>query len=399
MKHYDFVIVGGGSSGRTAAETLAEEVKGESILLINAETVLPYKRTKVSKNVKKGYCRDEFAIHVVDWYRDNRVDLINGQHAVELDYDAHTLRLDSESISYSALLLATGARPCLPFHNLPAGTWSTLWTVSDGLTLHRKLGDVKRVAIVGVGVLGVEAAWQSSQMGLETVLVGRNTYPMMKYLDSEIAGILEAALRKSGVSLMLESNVTEIIRHPGGGGVLLKTEKGPLEADYVILSVGSRPDISLASASGIRVGKGIRVDSSLKTSAPDVWAAGDCAEHPGGLVTGLWHSAEHQGYLAALGMLDRNINFENLPYRLKCEVFGGFWFSAGPVNSAAGLDGLDAAESWDSKDIFWKPRFKNGKLAALTGAAPEGMEKNIAREAQNLVLKGADRDEVKSILT
>ncbi len=397
MKHCNFVIVGAGSAGRTAAETLAEKAPDESILIIDAEDNLPYKRTRVSKNVKAGYEPDDFAVHEMDWYQDNGVELMKGQAVIRMDPDAHTLTLESGSLSYSSLLLATGARPRIPF-TMPPGNWSTLWTVRDGLALHEKFTDLKKIAVVGIGVLGVEVAWQTSLAGLETVLVGRNTRPMMKYLDQVTADPLEKAIRESGITLYLERTVLDIAGHPEGEGIVLETDKGPLEADFAILTVGAKPELSLALSSGIRVGTGILVDSSLKTSAPDVWAAGDCAEHPGGLVTGLWHSAEHQGQLAALGMLGRYTKNDNPPYRLKCEVFGGFWFSAGPVNAPVGTECLGPAETRGSKSIIWSLRFRNGKIAAMAAAAPSGMEKSDAKTAQKLLLDGAGRDEVHSVL-
>ena len=397
MKHCKFVIVGAGSAGRTAVETLAEEAQGGSILIIDAEDNLPYKRTNVSKNVKAGYKPDDFAVHEKEWYRDNGVELMKGQAVIRTDPGAHTLTLESGSLSYSSLLLATGARPRVPF-TMPPGNWTTLWTAGDGLALHEKLTGLNKIAVVGIGVLGVEAAWQISMAGLETILVGCDTRPMMKYLDQVTADPLETAVRKSGITLNLERAVLGITGHPEAEGIVLETDKGPLEADFTVLTVGAKPESSLARSSGIRVGTGILVDSGLKTSAPDVWAAGDCAEHPGGLVTGLWHSAEHQGHLAALGMLGRYTKNDNPPYRLKCEVFGGFWFSAGPVNAPVGTDGLGPAETRESKGIIWSLRFRNGKIAAIAAAAPSGMEKSDAKTVQKLLLAGAGRDEVHSVL-
>lgn len=391
MKHYEFVIIGAGSSGRTAAETLVIEGPGRSILLIDSEDALPYKRTKVSKSVYTGYRLDDFAIHEMIWYNENGIDLIKGESAISISPAAHTLTMDSETLSYSNLLLATGAAPRNPFSNPPPGSSSSLWTAHDGLSIRDNLAGLRKVAIVGVGVLGVESSWQTSQMGLETILVGRAKRPMAKYLDSVTSDFLRTAIRGSGINLKLEQNVSEIKPGAGGKGVLLETENGQIDADYVLTTVGSEPNISIAAEAGIQVIRGIVVDSELRTSAENVWAAGDCAEHPDGVVTGLWHSAEHQGRLAALGMLGSPVDNLNPPYRLKCEVFGGFWFSAGPVNS---LDNsLDPAETWESEGVIWRPRFQNGRLTALCGAAVSGLEKSKAKIAQNLVLNGAERNE------
>ncbi len=398
MKHFNFVIVGAGSSGRTAVETLVAEAPGRSILLINSEESLPYKRTSISKNVVNGYQIDAFAIHPAAWYPEHGVELINGQAALRIDAEAHTLSLESETISYSKLLLATGARACMPFPDLPRGKWSALWTVADGLILHDKLSGLKKLAVVGIGVLGVEAAWQAVSAGVETVMMGLDTRPMMKSLDPMSAKSLEIAIRKAGVELLNRRKVLSIIDNPETGEISIHTDSGDICADYAVLAVGGEPEVTLARSSGIPVGKGILVDSSLVTSAADVWAAGDCAEHAGGLVTGLWHSAENQGYVAALGMMGKSVIFENPPFRLKCEVFGGYWFSGGPVNAPGGSGGLDSAETIEVDDITWRPRFKDGKLGALVAAAPRGMEKGTAKTAQQLLLRGAGREETYSVL-
>lgn len=391
MKHYEFVIIGAGSSGRTAAETLVSEAPGRSILLLDSEEVLPYKRTKVSKSVYTGYGLDDFAIHEAAWYTENGVDLINGTSAVSIKPEAHTVSLDSGSFSYSRLLLATGASPRNPFGDLPPESRSSLWTVNDGLFIRRQLIGLKKVAIVGVGVLGIEASWQTSLMGLETILIGRDKRPMSKYLDPVTSDILKTSVEESGTGMLLDHDVVKLNRGARGKGVILETDKGLIDADFVLITGGSEPNVSLAAVAGITVRRGIIVDSELRTTAPDIWAAGDCAEHADGVVTGLWHSAEHQGRFAALGMLGMAVDNHNPSYRLKCEVFGGFWFSAGPVNSLD--DSLDPAETWESEGIIWRPRFRRGTLTALCAAAVSGMGKARAKAAQNLVLTGAGRDE------
>jgi len=398
MKHFDFVIVGAGSSGRTAVETLEAEAPGRSILLINSEESLPYKRTSISKNAVNGYQMDAFAIHPAAWYPEHGVELINGQAALRIDTEAHTLSLESETISYSKLLLATGARPCMPFADLPRGKWSALWTAADGLILHEKLSGLKKLAVVGIGVLGVEAAWQAVSAGVDTVMLGLDSHPMMKSLDRISAEPLERAIRKAGVQLLTRRKVLSITDNPDICGVSINTDSGDISADYAVLAVGGEPEVSLARSSGIPVNKGVLVDFSLKTAAPDIWAAGDCAEHAGGFVTGLWHSAENQGYLAALGMLGKSVKFENPPFRLKCEVFGGYWFSGGAVKASGVSGGLDPAETVNVDGITWRPRFRDGKLEALVAAAPRGMDKGTAKRAQKLLLRGAGREETLSVL-
>jgi NAD(P)H-nitrite reductase large subunit len=397
MNVCDFVIVGAGSAGRTAAETLAENVRGRSVLLLDTEPVLPYKRTNVSKHVASGFASGDFSVHDLQWYRDNGIELRTGASVERIDSAGRRVTVDGEAVSYGSLLLATGAEPCVPFEMRASGRWSKLWSVADGLRLHRELAGIQNVVIVGAGVLGVEAAWQCHLMGVRTTLFGRDSRVMPRYLDPYCSRSLEDAVRGSGIGLRLGCPVKQITEIPGGSW-LVDAEDGEYNADYVIITSGARPRVTTARNSGIAVNRGILVDRSLKTSDSRIWAAGDCAEHPDGTVTGLWHAAEHQGKLAAIGMLGESTVYEGPSYRMKCEVFGGYWFSAGPVNADPRITGLAEAETWGSDAVLWRPRFHNGRLAALCGAAPGGMAPELAKSAQRAVLAGANRSETASVL-
>lgn len=398
MKHYDFVIVGAGSSGRTAVETLTAEAPGCSVLLLNAEDSLPYKRTSISKNLVKGFEKDAFALHPEEWYAENAVDLINGYKLRRIDVSSHTLDTGNGSVAFSKLLLATGARPIIPFENLPEGNWSALWTVKDGLALQQQFSRIKKLAVIGAGVLGVETAWQASLAGLEVVMAGRDKWPMESLLDRQTAAVLEKRIRDYRVSLMLEREVNSVTARPGGEGVLIKTDGEVPDADFAVIAAGATPEVSLAWNSGIEVNRGILVDSYLKTAIEDIWAAGDCAEHEGGLITGLWHSAENQGRLAALGMLGRPETFNNPPYRLKCEAFGAYWFSGGPVNAPLNPEGPGSPESIESGGITWRARFRKNRLNSLCAVAPSGMGKTISKAAQVLLMNEESRENTMSVL-
>jgi NAD(P)H-nitrite reductase large subunit len=385
----DFVIVGAGSAGRSAAEYLSERAQGRSILLIDDEGVLPYKRTQVSKFIDQGYGLEDFRIHDSFWYSDNGIELRTGEAVNRIDTQEHKLELNTGPIGYRRLLLATGAVPVNTFGVIGDRIMSNLWTVRDGIRLHKVLPGCAEVAIIGNGVLGVEAASQCTRMGLSVALYGRRVLPMPKYLDGQCSSVLLDAIIKAGVVCRTGFNVNRITEGPDV--LKVHTDDGSYPADFAIITSGSRPMTVVAERSGIACGKGILVDRLLQTSARDVWAAGECAEHPDGSITGLWHSAEHQGRTAAENMLGGMAENNNPPFRLKCEVFGGFWFSAGPV----GLDG----ETWDFGKVLWRVSFQSGLLKALQGAAPGGLDKNTAGLAQELMLKSAGRDEVHSVLS
>ena len=414
MKHCDFMVVGAGSAGRTAIETLREEVPDARLILVDAEPVLPYKRTNVSKNVSDGFLKDQFAVHDESWYGSRNIDLITGAAAEGLNPESASITVNGERIAYRGLLLALGARPILPFSRPSGNRWSFLWNENQGRTLHRDMASSAsrnsasppRVVIVGMGVLGVEAAWQAHLLGAQVSILGLSDYPMARYLDPLTAEVLTKTLQRQGVHLFFKRKVIGINASAGdnpgdsesggqgAGGSLLnvETDSGDLQADYVIIAAGSKPEVQLAESAELQVNRGIVVDSALRSSHPGIWAAGDCAEHPGGEVTGIWHAAENQGKLAALSMLGRKVNNSNPPYRLKCEVFGGYWFSAGFESE------FENAEVWNIGENLWRPRFDSGRLTALTGALPAGLSKTDAKAAQALVLEGARREKTAAAL-
>ena len=397
ITNWDFVIIGAGSAGRSAAEYLSENSGGRTILLIDTEMVLPYKRTQVSKNVAAGFEPDDFRIHDALWYRQNGVELRIGATVRRIDAEGHRLELDSGEAAYGMLLIASGSAPYCPFGKIASDRVSSLWDVREGRLLHDLLARGSEVAIIGNGVLGVEAAWQCCLMGVSATIYGKGFRPMAKYLDDVCSISLSEAIRKSGIVQRSGIEVKGIAER--NHGLTIQTDNGEFPADYAIVAAGSRPRTAIAAAAGIKIGKGILVDSSLRTSEPDIWAAGDCAEHPDGMISGLWHSAENQGKLAAQNMMGTPVVNTNPSYRLKCEVFGGFWFSAGPVKLNKEIDDEMNIETWEAGPVVWRPTFRSDVLVSLCGAALGGLDKNAAKSAQDLVLEGAGRDESHAVLT
>ena len=392
---YTTIIIGAGNAGRTAAETLVREGSGEPLLLLDAEPCLPYKRTQVSKKATEDLDAEAFAIHEKSWYEEEGVRLITGCRVTGLDPVRKTLTCPAGTFGWSNLLLAVGGIPGRPVDVLPRECFTELWTKKDARQFRQSVGRHERIVVIGNGVLGVEAAWQALRMGRRVVLAGRSPRLMARYLDAPCSAELEAAAISAGIELIPECSVTGA--STTDAGLVLETDRGTLEAGYAVVTAGSSPLLTLAESAGIRTGRGILVDENLRTSVPGIWAAGDCAEHPDGTVTGLWHSAEHQGHLAALSMAGRPEANDNPPYRLKCEVFGGLWFSAGPVNAPPTAT-CPEAEDWREGPVLWRPRFRGGRIVSLAGSAPQGLDKSRVTAAQALLLEGADRETCRQVL-
>ena len=327
--HWNVIIAGGGIAGISAARTLREESPDTRILLISAEDRIPYKRTKVSKYIAKGFERDQFQLHPEAWYQEQRVDLKVHRKITELDPAAHRLRLgDGEELSWDKLILATGARAVLPEKcRLDEGNVYVLRGAEDGEALIRSMGwELTKALVVGTGVLGVEVAEQLRLLNKEVGMVGIAPAIMPRHLNAHASGVLKACCENAGISLWLEERVMGVAKNSNGSLDVMLTQQ-TLQGDVLLFCIGARPDVELAQNAGLEIGRGIRVNEYLQCSHPDIFAAGDVAEHPGGYISGLWHAAELQGKIAAQNVLGRALPYDQRPFRLKCEVFGRYFFS------------------------------------------------------------------------
>ena len=169
MIKYDYAVIGACKAGLSAVETLRERVPAASILLINGEDRLPYKRTHLTKKLASGFSHDEFALKEESWYTDQAIELWNGAQVVEIDSDNHELLCsDGRRASWKKLLIASGAVPFQP--DIPGKEFIRhLRSAADTEIIRNSLLKSRRVAVLGQGVEGVEIAEQCRKMGLEVL--------------------------------------------------------------------------------------------------------------------------------------------------------------------------------------------------------------------------------------
>lgn len=328
MSRSDIVIVGAGIAGVSAVRTIVER-GSRGILLLNGESSSPYKRTKASKNIAGGFNPSEFALEPDEWYQDNGVTLRNGARALSLDIAQHSLTISSgESVEYGRLLLCPGAEPLFPKTVRPheASSFFVVRTAEDVQRLSKSARNAKKVLIDGMGVLAVEVAAELTKMGVQVTLAGATPQLMPRQLSIRSGEILEDLLTTRGVKLRFQEEILSFEpRKKGGFSVAMIRDSGNF--DMVVFCIGVAPRIDIAREAGIKTNIGILVDEHMRTSAADVFAAGDAAEHSSGLITELWHAAEYQGKVAGLNAIGVEQPFEDIPFRLKCEVFDTYFFS------------------------------------------------------------------------
>ena len=316
-----FVIVGASLAGAKAAETLRTEGFDGAVVLIGEETERPYERPMLSKEYLRGEKpADKLYVHDEGFYADNQIELLTGTRVVSVDPEAREVTLaDGSRMAYRRLLLSTGAAPRrlpLPGADLPGVRY--LREMGDSDALRTAITAASRVVVIGAGWIGCEVAASARQLGAEVAIVAPAAAPLERVLGPELGRVYRDLHAEHGVDLHLSTQIEAIVGSGAAQGV--RTTGGSvIEGDLVVVGVGASPRDELARAAGLTLENGIAVDEFLRTSAPEIFAAGDVAatwnpmynkrirmEH--------WANALNQGQTAARNMLGQDTAYTKLPY-------------------------------------------------------------------------------------
>jgi 3-phenylpropionate/trans-cinnamate dioxygenase ferredoxin reductase subunit len=316
------VIVGASLAGAKAAETLREEGFDGPIALIGEEEERPYERPSLSKDYLLGKAeRETIYVHPQAWYADHGVDLRLGTLATRVDPLAHEVTLaDGGLIGYGKLLLATGSAPRrLPLPGADAEGVLYLRRVGDSDRIRTTLQTATRIAVIGAGWIGLETAAAARSAGVEVTVLEAAELPLLRVLGREVAESFAGLHREHGVDLRFGVQVAEITGSGGQADGVRLADGSHIPADAVVVGIGIMPNSQLAEAGGLEVGNGIVVDAGLRSSDPDIYAAGDVANayHP---LLGRhvrvehWANALNQPQAAARAMLGQDVAYDLVPY-------------------------------------------------------------------------------------
>ncbi|ODQ93125.1 NAD(P)/FAD-dependent oxidoreductase [Mycolicibacterium holsaticum] len=317
------VIVGGGLAAAKAAEALRDKDFDGHIVLFAAEEHLPYERPPLSKDYLAGKkALGDFTVANSAWYRDHRVELRLGTEVTGIDTGAHTVSLpDGDTVHYDKLLLATGSRSRKPpIPGADSAGVHYLRSIDDAEALKSTLKDGVSLAVVGAGWIGLEVAANAREQGAAVTVVETADTPLQAALGRELGEVFANLHREHGVDLRLSTTVDEVTSAGGTATGLNLNDGSTVDADHVLIAVGAAPNIALAEAAGLTIADGgVQVDSSLRTSDPDIYAVGDiaAADHPllgARIRTEHWANALKQPAVAADAMLGRPAEYAELPY-------------------------------------------------------------------------------------
>lgn len=298
-----YVVVGNGVAGVTAAQAIARARPGANIHIYAVEPYPYYRRPQLPDYIAGVVTEADIFYRPSQWYEQQGLQVHLGTPVVELDPQAHRLRLaDGREVPYDRLLLATGGLAWLPpMEGSDRRGVFTLRTLDDARAIRRFALSARRGVVIGGGLLGLETARALRALGLEVTVLEFAPYLMPRQLDREGAAVLETLLRQMEIHPVTGA-VTEAILGDGAVRAVRLQDGREFPADLVVCSTGIRPDGALARQAGLAINRGVVVDRHLQTSAPDVYAAGDVAEW-NGIVYGIVPAAVEQARGAAANMV------------------------------------------------------------------------------------------------
>ena len=313
------VIIGAGLCGARAALSLRERGYSGEVTLIGDEVHAPYDRPPLSKQALLDEPGPKLIASAETLLGADIVHL-GGTRVVAIDRERRCVVLgDQTSISYDTLLLATGSRPRMLSGVVPSRRILTLRTHDDAVAIRERLAPGARMLVVGGGFIGLELAATARRRGVAVTVIEGMPRLMARAIPPEIAAIMEARHREEGVEILLDSAVASI--HEVNDEVCLEFRDGHiLTGDLCIIGIGAIPNDELAAQAGLLIDNGIAVDRFLRTSDPDIFAAGDCGSFPATMYGDRrirlesWRSAQDQGALAAGNMLGADEPVVDVPW-------------------------------------------------------------------------------------
>ena len=308
------MVIGGGAGSAAAVAELRKQGYDGSLTLVSAENTVPYERPPLSKGFLLG-TSGQVPVKDAAWYEQASVELILGSRATGLDLAARTVTLSGGAVlGYDQLLLATGVRPrVLP--GLDGDGVCYLRTGEDAAALRDRMTAAGHVAVLGGGFIGCEVAAAAIRLGKRATILEALPTLLHRALGPELGDVVAGIHRDEGVDVRTGQQVLGI--RPRRGGLRISTAAGDVDADVLVVGVGTVPNTELAEQAGLPAGHGIEVDECFATAAPGIYAIGDvAAQHlPGhGRRVRVEHhdTAIRHGRVAARNMLGQREPFADV---------------------------------------------------------------------------------------
>ncbi len=340
------VIVGGGIAGQALCEALRERDDEVAITLVCGEPRLPYDRVRLSEILVSGEDPDSLALRPSEWFEDHDVRVELGCRVSGLAEGSNGTRAlaceDRPAIPFERLALATGSQPLMPpLPGIELAGVHPFRGPEDCAAIRAAAEGARHAVVIGGGLLGLEAARGVRSQGCPTTVVHLMDRLMERQLDAGAAALLEPAVRALGIEILLEHSTSALVGDEQGVKRLRFKGHEEIKADLVVVSIGIRPETTLARRLEAKCARGVVVEDSMRTSLPGVVAVGECAEHRG-IVYGLVAPIIEQARVAADTLLGREAAYRGSVPSAKLKVAGIDLVSIGAAEGDAAALSSDA---------------------------------------------------------
>ena len=366
------LIIGSGAAGNACAEMLRREGYRGPVTLVDGDRDAPYDRPNLSKDFLAGNAPEDWLpLHPKEFFEAQRLEILSGVTAQNIDAKARTVRLsDGSTRSYEVLLIATGATPIRL--DVPGGDRvSYLRTLGDCRAIIDKAGSAKSAVVIGGSFIGLEVAASLVARGLEVHVVAPEKLPLERVLGAELGTLIQNVHEQQGVAFHLGRTVKGVDEK----GVVLD-DGTRIDAELIVAGIGVRPNLDLAESAGVIVDNGIAVNEFLETSVSGIFAAGDVARWPDAysdarLRVEHWVVAERQGQVVARNMLGFRDRFDDIPF---------FWSAH---YDKVSIQYTGHVERWDETKIDGDVMKMDCAVSYMVGGQRRAMA-TINRDHQNL---------------
>ena len=389
-----YLITGNSAGGIGAVEAIRQVDKTGTVAIISDEPYPAYSRPLISEYLAERCPLERMLFRPADFYQTDNIQAILGRKVERLDTNSHTIELDDgRVIAWQKLLLATGGSPIVPTMNgVERKGVFTFTTLDDAKAIDKFLEGVVQAVVIGGGLIGVSVTEALVKRGIKVTIVEMKERILNTILDEE-ASILEAkALEQAGVEIMTDHTVAKVNGDSSGGDTIssVTLDGGSvIPCELVIVAIGVTPRTELASATGIKLNRGILVDRSMRTSNPDVYACGDAAEaydfvHDENRLTPIWPNAYIGGRVAGFNMAGVPTEYQGGTSLNSLNYFGLAVASAGVTSPPD--DGYEIlSESYDNayRKVILKDSIVVGMV--FTGDIEKsGIVYNLMKERINI---------------
>jgi nitrite reductase (NADH) large subunit len=374
MAKQKIVLIGNGMAGvRCLDEILKMAPNRFEITIFGSEIHPNYDRIQLSKVLQGDTRIEDITLNDWNWYETNNILLYPGETVVRIDTDKQMVYSDgNREVAYDKLILATGSVPfILPLPGADKEGVTAFRNIEDCEKMIQYSNKYKRAAVIGGGLLGLEAARGLLNLGMEVDVIHLGDYLMERQLDEAAAKLLQKELEKQGMNFLLRKQTKEIFGENRVEGLRF-SDDDEIKADLVVMAVGIKANTKLAVESGIPVNRGIIVNDYMEAEIPNVYAVGECAEHRG-MVYGLVAPLYEQGKALAGKICEADVKpYEGTVLSTKLKVSGVDVFSAGIINEDNHIKAIKEFNDWAG--TYKKILIQDGKIsgAVLFGDTNEG---------------------------